>query len=267
MNEGAAHVLETLRHAGSTLSGEALSAQLELGARPALRSRREALDRVLKQRLRRKHREHLLRIVRPVGRQVQHAAGGELARGERGERRLHQPPLVMALFRPRVRKEDVHAVKGHRWNHVAQHLDRVVLDYANVGEAVFDDAVEQASHARRVHLDADIVVFRMCRSNARAGFAHARPDFENPRRSAPESSIEIERRAGVRYAEPRQQRLARAPLRAGEAALSQHVAADGSSGRVHGEIGQPGRVSRAAAMSRILSDSRRSGSHARFSVR
>src|SRR5687768_7561419 len=82
---------------------QALAARLELGERLG----EKAPVRFLECRFTREDLAHPLGILRPVGGRVQDAAGGELARGERGEAGLHEAALVVALLRPRVGKEEV----------------------------------------------------------------------------------------------------------------------------------------------------------------
>ena len=126
-----------------------------------------------------KRREHLLRVVLPVGGRVQVAAGCEPLRERVHERGLQQPPLVMALLRPRVRKEDVDAGERRRRNHVRDDLDRVVPDDAHVGQRQRIDLLQAArrrpARARRLpgSRAADALArsppwFRPCRSRSRA---------------------------------------------------------------------------------------------------
>jgi hypothetical protein len=74
-----------------------------------------------------------------------------------GEIGLDQPALMVALLRPRVGEEHVDARERARRDHLAHHLHRVVLHHAHVGAAVLLDLLEQAAHARRVHLDGEVV--------------------------------------------------------------------------------------------------------------
>jgi hypothetical protein len=73
------------------------------------------------------------------------------------EGRLDQPALVVALFVPRVGKVEVHAGQRLRWDHRFQHFDRVVLHQPQVRQPHLADALEQGTHARRMHLDSDEV--------------------------------------------------------------------------------------------------------------
>src|SRR5205823_6980606 len=82
---------------------ESLAPRRELRRRPGRKAARCRLE----QRLGGEDRLHLLGIIRPVGRRVQHAARRELARKQRRDIRLHQPALVVALLRPWIREEEV----------------------------------------------------------------------------------------------------------------------------------------------------------------
>src|SRR5262245_54788176 len=109
---------------------QAEAAALEFRRRPPpafLRGR-------LEERLRREHALDLLGIVRPVGSSVAVSAARELARSERGEIRLHEPALVVALLRPGIGKEKMDAGKRCVSNHALEHLYRVVADDAQVRE-------------------------------------------------------------------------------------------------------------------------------------
>ena len=54
---------------------------------------------------------HMLGVRRPVSSHAQHAAVMQHARDTVNECRPHQPSLVMALFMPGVRKEQMHALE------------------------------------------------------------------------------------------------------------------------------------------------------------
>ena len=117
-------------------------------------------------------------------------------------------------------------IEAVRRDHVTQHLHRVVLDDAHVGERLRIDQFQQIADAGGVHLDAEIIILWLRGSDGRRGFAHAETDFENFRRSAAEQVLQIQLRLGKRHAITRQQGFAGALLRVGNAALTQNVAAD-----------------------------------------
>jgi hypothetical protein len=65
---------------------------------------------------------------------------------------------VVALLRPRVGEEDVHAVERARGNHVAEDFRRIVLDDADVLDRPFLHELEEAADPGRMHLDRDVIV-------------------------------------------------------------------------------------------------------------
>src|SRR5205814_1805995 len=77
---------------------------------------------------------HMVGVVGPVGRRMQHAARCQLPCHERGSLRLHQAPLVMALLRPRVGEEKMDRRDALVADHVLQHLHRVMADEAHIAE-------------------------------------------------------------------------------------------------------------------------------------
>jgi hypothetical protein len=200
--------------------------RLELGERAIAGARREARRGVLEQRLGGERGENLLRVLLPVGRDVQVAAGREPQRELAQELGLEQPALVVPLLGPGIGKEHVDAGERARRDHRRDDLDRVVTDHAQIGERVLADLLQQAAHARRVHLDAQEVDVGHRAGDARGRLAHATADLEHPRRGAAEHAAEVDRLRRVGHAEARQQRLQRALLRRRHPALPQHVAAD-----------------------------------------
>src|SRR5690606_39448237 len=91
--------------------------------------------------------------------------------------------------------------------------------------AVLGQRVEQAPHAGRVHLDADVVARGVAGGGMAKRLAVAEADLEDARGAAPEHRVEVARRAAVVEAEPRPQRIEGALLGGREAALPEHEAA------------------------------------------
>ena len=180
---------------------ETKPSRLELRPRAIVRPRSEARRAVFEQRLGGKRGEHLAGIVFPVGRDVQIAAGSEAQRQLTDESRLQKPPLVVALLRPRVRKEDVNAGERRGRDHRGDDLDGIVTDHAHVRETVGFDALQQAADAGAVHLDPQKVVARPRERDLGGGLAHAEPDLED-RRRAPSEDTRRSRAAPARR-EPR----------------------------------------------------------------
>lgn len=191
-----------------------------------LRSRRKPRGGVFQQRFRGEHGEDLRRIVFPVGRHMQIAAGLQAGRQQMHQRGLQQSPLVMALFRPRVGEKNMDAGEAAFSEHVGDDFDCVVLDDADVGELLRVDQPQQAADTGRVDLDADVIVFRMGSRRLRGALTHAEADFEESRRGALECHVEIAAGRRIGNAELRQQAVDRAALRVGDAALAQDEAAD-----------------------------------------
>ncbi len=251
---------------------QAEAARLELGQRPVLRARREAVGRVLEQRLGGERGEDLLRVVLPVGGDVQVAAGGEAQRELVHERGLQQPPLVVPLLRPRDRERTRGCRRATRGGIIARDdLDRVVPDHAQVGERVLRDALQQAAHARRVHLDADEVDVRhrgarsarSSRPSRSRSRAPAAPRGRRPGRSRSAAARTAGRSAAAASSSARccagdirpwrstKLRIGRRPRVARSTAPT--------AARVPAGIGQRGarrRPARAAARERVLDDER-----------
>src|SRR5688572_9589397 len=89
---------------------ELQAATLEVRLPPPSRARHRAAraGAVAQPRRGVEHVEHVLLVVLPVGRQVQQPAGLQALAKQRGELRLHEPALVVALLVPRVREVDAH---------------------------------------------------------------------------------------------------------------------------------------------------------------
>mmetsp|Transcript_9927 Transcript_9927/g.18983 ORF Transcript_9927/g.18983 Transcript_9927/m.18983 type:complete len:260 (-) Transcript_9927:403-1182(-) len=168
------------------------AAVLELGQRAVGRLVSIAGRGVQQRGLGRQHLQHLLGIGLPVSRAVQIAAGGQVLHQLGNELRLDQPALVVALLVPGVGEEDVHTGQHARADHVAQHLDRVVLDDADVGDLLLVDELEQRADAGLMHLAADEVVVRQGLGDLGGGAAHAKADLQHQRRLAAEHLGRVE---------------------------------------------------------------------------
>src|SRR6185369_8869126 len=212
-------------------------APLELGFGARGRAFREARRRVAQRRSPGEHGEHVMRVVLPIRRHVQHAPRGQAARGERREIGLDEAALVMPQLRPRIGEEHVDGRERTGRDHVAHHLDRVVLHDADVGETQLPDVPEQAADAGCMHLDREVVAPRRLGRDARSGFSHARPDLHDDRRLPPEQRAEIQRLRRERDAEARHELGMRALLRRRKTALAQDVAADRSGYQGDGKCG------------------------------
>lgn len=215
----------------------------ELRHWPVIRSRRVAVCSVFKAWLTAEDHEHLLGIVLPVGRAVQIATRYKAGRQQVDQRRLNKAPLVVTGLVPRVGKENVHASERCRRNHVAQHLNGVVLDQPEVVQLLFVDLLQQATYARRVYLDSQEIRAGHSGGDRGCGFAHAEADFKDGWRFPSERAGIVYVALGIRYAELRTQRLQSAGLRGGEAAGSRYKTADAVLGGIveQGLAGAAGR--------------------------
>ena len=121
----------------------------------------------------------------------------------------------------------MHAGERRGRNHRGDHFDRVVPHDAHVGEAEFVDPLEQAAHARTVHVDGEEVDVgpraarsrrwsRPCRSRSRARAARGAPNTRS-KSSGAGANGNAERAATA---------VERALLRRRHAPLPQHEAAD-----------------------------------------
>jgi hypothetical protein len=95
------------------------------------------------------------------------------------------------------------------------------------------DLLEQAADAGR-HFDADVIAFGMPLRRWQRCFPMPQPIGMRRRAAAEHGAGEQDRRSDT---EARQQRLMRAALRVGNAALAQHIAADPRLFRGHDAVG------------------------------
>ena len=135
---------------------------------------------------------HLVRVVRPVGGQVQPSAGCKGGDREAKEVGLHQPPLVMPDLGPRVREVDADAREAARREHVAYEVDRVAGGHPYVRQVLGTDAREQAAEAGGVDVDRQQVGRGVSGRHSSGRLAGAEPDLEHDRPVVPEQVAEIE---------------------------------------------------------------------------
>jgi hypothetical protein len=125
----------------------------------------------------------------------------------------------------------MHPGEGVGGDHVLQHLDRIVLDDAQVAQALFADALEQGPHAGRVDLDAQEIGVTARRGNLRGGMPHAETDLDDQRRVAAEQADRIQRLGGIGHQVSGPQLLQGTLLPGAHAPGPQHEAADAAVGR------------------------------------
>lgn len=238
---------------------EPQAAAFELRDRAVVGARRVVGRGVFERRLGAEHFQHLLGVVLPVGRAMQVRAGFQARRELCDERRLDQPALVVARLVPRVGEEDVHAVEAFRGEHVLEHFDRVVLDDADVRQALLADQLQQRADARLVHFDAEEIVAGAVRGDFGGRCAHPEADLEDARCAAAEHGVPVGQRRCVRDDEARAEFVDRAALAGRHAAGARHEAADAAVvqrvdfvGAVGGFVGKGGVVRRQAGFVRIV---------------
>ena len=120
----------------------------------------------------------------------------------------------------------MHAGQRVRRDHVAQHLDRIMMDHANMGELLGVDAFQQCAYARAEHFDAEEVDVGTACGDGRRRLAHAEADLEHRRCGPPEDLREVERLGRKWDAVARQQFVECAPLSLCHVTTPQREAAD-----------------------------------------
>ena len=176
----------------------------------------------------RQHFEHLERVRLPVGGEAQHAAVRQARGGERGERRLDEAPLVVALLGPGIGEQDQELVEEAARDLLLEHLDRVVADEAHVAERRLLQPEQQPADTRAVHLDADEVALRVRRGERQQVLAVAEADLQGARRLAAEQGPGAERLRRELHPVFRPQLPECAFLGLGDAPGAGHEGADGA---------------------------------------
>ena len=144
---------------------------------------------------------------------------------------LHQAALVVALLGPGVGKVDMHAGQRAFGDHVTQHLHRVVLDDAQIGDAALLDQLAQAADARRMHLDTKEVLVRPGLGDDCGRLPHAETDLDDVRRLPPEYRIQVDGLRPVRDTHLRHHLVEETMLRIRHAPLAEHKTADRLGGK------------------------------------
>ena len=120
----------------------------------------------------------------------------------------------------------MYAGQAVRLDHVAQHVYRVVLNNTLIGQTTFRDQFAQAANTGGVHFHAKIVILRIGRGYRCRGFTHAKTDFQNLGSASAKYGIKIVRRGNVGHADFGHHPLVVTQLRARDATLTQHKAAN-----------------------------------------
>src|SRR5690348_6260386 len=137
------------------------------------------------------HLAHVLRIVRPVGRQMQEPAEFDTAGEQLNECGLNQAALVVAFLVPGIREPDAHFVQRIRRNLVFEDLDGIVIPQPHVACAALRKRIHQPADAGAVDLDAEIVARGIVFACPGQRFAVAETDFKNARRASSEQRVEF----------------------------------------------------------------------------
>jgi len=167
---------------------QAPAARFEFRHRPRGKARRRGLE----QRFVREHLVHPLGVVGPVGGRMERALGDELARDKRRKGGLHHAALVMALFRPWIRKEKVDCGERTVRDHVLEHVQRIVADDSQIGEIFPFYRIQEAPDAWPMHFHGDEIGLGMSLRNLGGGFAHAGAYFQDERRGAAEDPRRVD---------------------------------------------------------------------------
>ena len=115
--------------------------------------------------------------------------------------------------------------EGGGGDHLREHLDGVVLNHAQVADALALDELEQVADARRVHLDGQKIAVGPGLRDGGSGLAHTEADLQHHRRMAAEQGGQIQAARRERHAVARQEILDGARLCVGDAPLTQDEAA------------------------------------------
>ena len=75
---------------------------------------------------------------------------------------------------------------------MAQHFNCIMLNQAQITEMKFLDLFEQAAHAGRMYLNAEVIIFWVIFRNLRGGLPHTETDLEYFWRVPAECVIQVE---------------------------------------------------------------------------
>ena len=187
---------------------------------------RSGSDGIAPIRCRFQYRQHVFGVFLPVSGQMQQAIRCHARGQQRHEVRLDQPPLVVALLGPRVRKPDAYLVQRGRWNIVRQHLHHVVSIYAHVARVTCRQRVHQPAHAGAVYFHANEVPAGLVLAGPSQRLTVAETNFQHPWGMAPEPGIQILHDTSVVNAKARPVIIKRTLLRGCHAPFTQHETAN-----------------------------------------
>ena len=112
---------------------------------------------------------------------------------ERGELRLNEPALVVALLRPRIREPDEHLLHARRREPAFEHIERIGHRDPDVFDPGFVAAGEQAADAGRIDLDSEEIPLGLTTCECGQGLAGSESDLHRARRTTAEQTVQVQR--------------------------------------------------------------------------
>src|SRR5271163_3732853 len=100
----------------------------------------------------------------------------------------------MALLVPGIGKEHQYLVERSSRDAIAQHIDGVAADDAQILRGGLLRAQQQPAYSRAVHLDSEVVDVRMGLRQDPDNFSGPEANFQAARRLSPENGRKIQRR-------------------------------------------------------------------------
>jgi len=139
----------------------------------------------------RKSFEHVFGIGLPIGRKVQYAARGHPGGKQVQKSPLHQPPLMVALLGPRVRKINSQAGNTVFRQPVAKEFHGVTHGDSNIVDPPVIKNLQKMPDARLVNLDPEEILLRFGLRHAPGRFPVSESDFHDQRCWASEQEINL----------------------------------------------------------------------------
>src|SRR5580700_4469450 len=119
----------------------------------------------------------------------------------------------MTLLGPGIRKKNEDLIKSAEWNLLLQYFNGVVAEDAQIRQFLLLDREQQASHARSMDFDSEVVALRVRLRERREVIPIAEADFHDPGRRAAKERVKIQMRCREGDAELWPQLIQRALLR------------------------------------------------------
>ena len=122
---------------------------------------------------------NMLRIVRPISRDMQSAAGGQPGRDQFNKFGLYDTPFMVALLGPWIRKVQIDASKRRFGNLLFQHLQCIVNDQAQISYSSVMCLEETMADTWIVHFDSQKILVGVLRCLFNKRLAVAEADFQH----------------------------------------------------------------------------------------